>query len=374
MLSPVCPFYVKGYYHPYNVHISAKERAGLGGYEDPKFSGEWRRQGPLPDLASRDSSRRRHEGPQTDRQPPPSSVSETSSDWRSNRSTRPPAPSESEAASRRKNSAFVSESAGAADKEETWTIGSKFKPSEDEGSGRKAGTFKGRGDMGPPSSVPDSPADSDWRSGPRPGFSSRSSTSRESVIFTIGPTIYPRVQQPRPLLRLPSSLAGNWNFCHVLGALLPHHPRLHLLKWPRVPLPVGPVPLVLPGSYLLPALVFRVLIDRSEFRPVDVTAREKVISERLDKEREATKDRVGQHPMSRSNSRQGADRSGGAPRSPSLAQRGLSLPPSPRSTQGPAASIRSTFSFAAAAGKRAESVEDERKVNDISEQLGEVTI
>lgn len=157
----------------------------MGGYEDPKFSGEWRRQGPLPDLASRDSSRRRHEGPQTDRQPPPSSVSETSSDWRSNRSTRPPAPSESEAASRRKNSAFVSESAGAADKEETWTIGSKFKPSEDEGSGRKAGTFKGRGDMGPPSSVPDSPADSDWRSGPRPGFSSRSSTSRESVIFTI---------------------------------------------------------------------------------------------------------------------------------------------------------------------------------------------
>ncbi len=110
---------------------------------------------------------------------------------------------------------------------------------------------------------------------------------------------------------------------------------------------------------------------------MDVTAREKVISERLDKEREATKDRVGQHPMSRSNSRQGADRSGGAPRSPSLAQRGVSLPPSPRSTQGPAASIRSTFSFAAAAGNRAESVEDERnerKVDDITEQLGEVTI
>ena len=106
---------------------------------------------------------------------------------------------------------------------------------------------------------------------------------------------------------------------------------------------------------------------------MDVTAREKVISERLDKEREATKDRVGQHPMSRSSSRQGADRSN-APRSPPFAQRTDSLPPSPRSTQGPAASIRSTFSFAAAAGKRDESVEEERKVNDITEQLGEVTI
>jgi translation initiation factor 4B len=109
------------------------------------------------------------------------------------------------------------------------------------------------------------------------------------------------------------------------------------------------------------------------FRPVDVTARENVISERLDKEREATRERVVQHPMSRSNSRQGAERSG-APRSPLFVQRDVSLPPSPRSTQGPAASIRSTFSFAAAAGKRDESVEDERKVNDIAEQLGEVTI
>lgn len=106
---------------------------------------------------------------------------------------------------------------------------------------------------------------------------------------------------------------------------------------------------------------------------MDVTAREKVISERLDKEREVTKERGGQHPMSRSNSRQGADRSN-TPRSPSFAQRTDSLPPSPRSAQGPAASIRPTFSFAAAAGKRDEPAEEERKVNDITEQLGEVTI
>jgi translation initiation factor 4B len=107
-------------------------------------------------------------------------------------------------------------------------------------------------------------------------------------------------------------------------------------------------------------------------RPVDVTAREKAIAERLDKEREATKDRVGQHSMSRSNSRQGA------PRTPPFGRSGdLSLPPSPRVSHDPAASIRPTFSFAAAAGgKRVdEPKEDEgAKVSDITEQLGEVTI
>ena len=105
--------------------------------------------------------------------------------------------------------------------------------------------------------------------------------------------------------------------------------------------------------------------------------REKVIADRLDKEREATKERVGQHSMSRSNSRQGTDRSG-APRSPPIARSGdLSLPPSPHAIQSPVASIRSTFSFAAAAGgKREEGLteDDEAKVNDITEQLGEVTI
>lgn len=171
--------------HRSHMNIPAKERAGFGGYEDPKFSGEWRRQGPLPDLGSRDSSRRRYDGPPTDRQSAPTSVSDNASDWRSNRPSRP-APPEAEATAKRKNSGFGSESGGAADREETWTIGGKFKPSEDEGPGRKFGTYRGRGDMGPPSSVPpDSPADNDWRSGPRPGISSHSSTSRESNILFI---------------------------------------------------------------------------------------------------------------------------------------------------------------------------------------------
>jgi translation initiation factor 4B len=191
--SPVCPFFSAIRLPVLHEH-SAKERAGFGGSEDPKFSGEWRRQGPLPDLGSRDSSRRRYDGPPTDRADRPSALSDTSRDWRSSRPSRPPAP-ESEAP-RRKNSAFAgSEGAGAADKEETWTIGSKFKPSEDDGPGRKFGSHRGRGDMGPPSSVPpESPVDNDndWRSGPRPGFSSHSSTSRKSIILPFRTIIHLR--------------------------------------------------------------------------------------------------------------------------------------------------------------------------------------
>lgn len=171
---------------------SAKERAGFGGFEDPKFSGEWRRQGPLPDLGSRDSSRRRYDGPPADRASGALSVSNTSSDWRSNRPARQPLAPESEAP-RRKNSAFVgSEGVGAADREETWAIGSKFKPSEDDGPGRKFGSHRGRGDMGPPSVPPESPADNDWRSGPRPGLSSNSSTSRKSMIMPFRTIIHLR--------------------------------------------------------------------------------------------------------------------------------------------------------------------------------------
>lgn len=180
MPSPVCPFSL--IIRPLVLHEhSAKERGGFGGSEDPKFSGEWRRQGPLPDLDSRDSSRRRYDGPPADR---PSALSDTSRDWRSNRPSRPSPAPESEAP-RRKNSAFVGSEGGAADREETWTIGGKFKPSEDDGQGRKFGSHKGRGDMGPPSSVPpESPVDNDWRSGPRLGLSSHGSTSRKSIILS----------------------------------------------------------------------------------------------------------------------------------------------------------------------------------------------
>ncbi|KAF8274833.1 hypothetical protein EI94DRAFT_1768639 [Lactarius quietus] len=280
-----------------------KERLGGGSFEDPKFSGEWRRQGPLPD---RDSSRRRYDGPPADRSAAaPISVSETSSDWRSNRPVRPPPPLEPEGASRRKNSNFATDSA--ADKEETWTIGGKFKPSEDEGTGRKFGSFR-RGDMPPPSGPPDSPADNDWRSGPRAGISSRSSTSRIDIVHPPTPQL-----TRRKLELLPRS--GNTS--------------------------TTPSPLASP----------KMAQSNPATRPSPFgAAREKAITERLDKDREATKDRGD-----------------------------ISLPPSPRVSHDPAASIRPTFSFAAAAGGSGRKVDEPKededpKVNDVTEQLGEVTI
>ena len=107
-----------------------------------------------------------------------------------------------------------------------------------------------------------------------------------------------------------------------------------------------------------------------------MTAKEKAVTERIDKEREATKERLAQHPMSRTSSRTGSDRHG--PRTPTSTG-ATSVPPSPRVSSAVAASVRSTFSFAAAASARkAENSEDdpepEPKVNSITEQLGEVVI
>lgn len=124
-------------------------------------------------------------------------------------------------------------------------------------------------------------------------------------------------------------------------------------------------------------------------RPVDVSAKEKAVAERLDKEREVTKERLAhQQPMSRTSSRAGSDRTG----TPKIPQSN-SVPPSPRATSA-VASIRPAFSFADAAGakkaaaaaaaaaaseSREEHEESEPKeessvVKDVTEQLGEVTI
>ncbi|KAI0259873.1 hypothetical protein BC834DRAFT_903663 [Gloeopeniophorella convolvens] len=316
-----------------------KERSGFGGFDDAKFAGEWRRQGPLPDLPSRDSSRRRFDGPPGDRAPPPSSLSDNAGDWRSSRPSRAPPPPEAEAPRRKDSAFFAGGNAGAADKEDNWTIGSKFKPTEDEGAGRKVGTFRARGDMGPPS-APDSPADNDWRSGPRAVISSRSSTSPTS---STPPT--PQLAR-RKLELLPRS--GNTSATPSPLA----SPKMAQSTPASRPSPFGAA------------------------KPVDVSAKEKAVAERLDKEREAAKERITQHPMSRSSSRQGTDRNG-APRTPPAGRGGdTSLPPSPRVAHAPPANVRPTFSFAAAAGgkKDDEPKEEEPKVNDITEQLGEVTI
>lgn len=149
----------------------AKERPGFGGGfsdEDSKFSGNWRRDGPLPPF--KDSHERRFDGPASERASSLPSISDEANDWRSSRplskAAEPEAPS-----ARRKGSGFsITEGqAGAADREEHWTMGSRFKPSE-EGHG-KFGSVKGKFE---PVQARDAPDEGDWRAARRaPGGTSR---------------------------------------------------------------------------------------------------------------------------------------------------------------------------------------------------------
>jgi translation initiation factor 4B len=65
---------------------------------------------------------------------------------------------------------------GLADTEETWSIGSRFKPSAPSEPPSRFGSARGRGDMGPPRDVTSPVDEGPWR---RPNPSSRNSTSRK---------------------------------------------------------------------------------------------------------------------------------------------------------------------------------------------------
>lgn len=113
--------------HLLNMFI-AKERTFGGVMDDTsKFDSPWRRDGPLPDAPElRNGSRRRYDG--ADRAQP--AISDNASDWRSNRPRQASSDHES-SSSRRRGSGFWTPDThgGAADKDEAWQIGSKFKPS-----------------------------------------------------------------------------------------------------------------------------------------------------------------------------------------------------------------------------------------------------
>ena len=106
------------------------------------------------------------------------SAADGASDWRSHRAT--PRFTEPELPPpRRKGSGFTTPrhegELSPADTEERWT--SKFKPSgpsPDSTPGSRFGSMRGRGDMGPPQSVPSD--EGDWRR------STRNSTSREHLL------------------------------------------------------------------------------------------------------------------------------------------------------------------------------------------------
>ncbi|KAF7330386.1 Translation initiation factor 4B [Mycena venus] len=270
-----------------------KERAGFSGSgfeDDSKFDNPWRRDGPLPPSSnSRDSSRRRFDGPPGDRSLP--SVSEGPSDWRSSRPTvaRTPTVDTDSSSFRRKGSGFSTPvEPSPADREEVWAIGSKFKPAPpaSEDSGSRFGSIRGRTDM--PAAKED---EADWRSArPKP-------VSRDSVSPNTSTPPTPQLNR-RKLELLPRS--GN-----ASNAPSP-------LSSPKI----GPTPPVSGGS----------AARSSPFgaaRPVDVTGREKEVTEKVEKEREIIKEKLT---MSRTNSRTATERTafnrtrtpppGSAPQSP----------------------------------------------------------
>lgn len=177
-----------------------KERSG--GFDDDKFASPWRRDGPLPPREDRFGSRgpsSRYDsndapdrgermgfgskfvpsadppnrgGPRSERgerEPVAPTEAETNSDWRSTtrRMPPPPPPSDRPGMGSRKPSGFSNQEGPAhpADSEDSWSKGSKFSPPS-EPSGARKSSFFGRGDAAPRAAEDDP---SDWRSGPRRG-------------------------------------------------------------------------------------------------------------------------------------------------------------------------------------------------------------
>lgn len=118
-------------------------------------------------------------------------------------------------------------------------------------------------------------------------------------------------------------------------------------------------------------------------RPVDVTSKEREITARVEKDREALKERVP-HPMSRNSSRQATERSPiTATRSPPQV---IATPPTPGSprlshaTPTTSANIRPSISFAnaASAKKDASNAKAEEKeelpMDKVTEQVAEISV
>ncbi|KAJ7274583.1 hypothetical protein B0H12DRAFT_1089306 [Mycena haematopus] len=333
-----------------------KERPGFsGGYEDDsKFDNPWRRDGPLPPSTdSRDSSRRRFDGPSGDRVLP--SVSEGPSDWRSSRPAARATTVDTDSSSyRRKGSGFSTPvEPSPADREEVWAIGSKFKPApppEDSGSSSRFGNIRGRSDI--PAAKEE---ESDWR-GARSKPVSRGSVSPNS---STPPT--PQLNR-RKLELLPRS--GN-----ASSAPSP-------LSSPKI----GPTP---PASGGAPR--------SSPFgaaKPVDVTGREKEVTDKVEKEREIMKEKLS---MSRTNSRTATERTfnrtrtpppGSAPQSPKSPKLAPVTAPKPAASST-APTVRPSLSFASAAAKKenvpekkaqGESKEVDAEVGRVADVISEVTI
>ncbi|KAF9533711.1 hypothetical protein CPB83DRAFT_844416 [Crepidotus variabilis] len=292
-----------------------KERSGFGGgSDDTKFSNPWRRDGPLP---HQDAPRRRTDGSSADKAP--SGAADEINDWRSSgRPQRSSEPEFAQAQFKRKTSGFGNaEGSSAADKEDNWVIGSRFKPSTEESHDEgapKFGSARPKGDMGPPQREPVSD-EIDWRS------SARSKPARSSVSPSNSTPPTPQLAR-RKLELLPRSGGAS----------------------------VTPSPLSSPKMGSTPPPGPARSNPFGAARPVDVSSREKEVSERLQREKESQSER---HSMSRTSSRTGVDRNS-TPR-PSTNPSLTPPPPKAPTPKGPtpnlAPSVRSTLSFASAARK-----------------------
>lgn len=110
---------------------------------------------------SQDSIRRRDGPPREDRS---NGVSEGVSDWRS--LSRPRPPTDNDVPVRRVSGFSTPEGASAADREETWSKGSKFQASQLIASDdARSSALKGRSDFGANKDPQASQGSSDWRSG-----------------------------------------------------------------------------------------------------------------------------------------------------------------------------------------------------------------
>ena len=171
-----------------------RERGGFGGrdgggFDDEKFSGNWRREGPLPPTEPRRGGGgsgfgfkdRAGPGAEGDEGPrrgsrfePVEERPELNTDWRASVRGPLPPPDRPERGEGKRGFGSGFETSGAADAEETWSKGAKFRPSPPASERGSVGRKFGAGlDKNTPPSVAD---EGDWRS-KRPGPVGRSPSS-----------------------------------------------------------------------------------------------------------------------------------------------------------------------------------------------------
>lgn len=204
-----------------------------------------------------------------------------------------------------------------ADKEEHWSMGSKFRPSlsDEAPSGRLRNRYE-------PLHVKDGgPDEGDWRGGRARAQGGTSPSSSTPPTPQLG---------RKKLELLPRSSTGSTTPSPLSSPKMTTHPAVPKAN------PFGAA------------------------KPVDVSSKERDIAVRLEKEREAIKDRVPQYSMSRTSSRQATERPA-TTRTPPQAVGSPTMPHSPISVSS---NVRPSFSFANAASAKVPTTSSEDKSGD----------